>query len=99
MLRAITGCVPCFMLYVGANDLEEVLGTLVQGAIAFPDPMVQKLCFGVLRRLIEVWAREGVMPGFVEYMYKNILPACFHAPLKPTFNLDDGNTFIVRKCT
>ena len=41
MLGAITGFVLCFMLYVGANDLEEVLGTLVQGAIAFPDPMVR----------------------------------------------------------
>ena len=40
-------------------------------------------------------AQEGSMPGFVEYMYKNILPACFLAPLKQTFDLSDGNTFLV----
>lgn len=40
-------------------------------------------------------AQEGVMPGFVEYMYKNILPACFLAPLKDTFDFNDGNSFVV----
>jgi exportin-T len=39
----------------GANNLEEVLGTLVQGAVTFPDPTVQKVCFGVLRQIIDVW--------------------------------------------
>jgi exportin-T len=80
---------------LGCNNLEEVLGTLVQGAVSFPDPAVQKLCFGVLKRLIDLWAQEGVMPGFVDYMYKNILPACFLAPLKSTFDLNDGNTYVV----
>ena len=37
------------------------------------------------------------MPGFVDYMYKTILPACFLAPLKPTFELNDGNSFVVSK--
>ena len=37
------------------------------------------------------------MPGFVDFMYKNILPACFLAPLKPTFDLNDGHTFVVRQ--
>jgi exportin-T len=35
------------------------------------------------------------MPGFVDYMYKNILPACFLAPLEPNFDLNDGNSFVV----
>ena len=42
-------------------------------------------------------AQESAMPGFVEYMYKKILPACFLAPLKPTFDLNDGNSFVVNK--
>ena len=28
--------------YVGCNDLEEVLGTLIEGAVSFPDPVVRK---------------------------------------------------------
>ena len=27
-------------IFTGADDLEEVLGTLVQGAVSFPDPTV-----------------------------------------------------------
>lgn len=30
----------CLLLYAGSNNLEEVLGTLIEGAITFPDPMV-----------------------------------------------------------
>ena len=30
----------CVLLNAGSNDLEEVLGTLIEGAISFPDPMV-----------------------------------------------------------
>lgn len=27
-------------MYAGANNLEDVLGTIVQGAVSFSDPMV-----------------------------------------------------------
>ena len=40
-------------------------------------------------------APDDAMPGFVDYMYKNILPACFLAPLRPSFDLNDGTAFIV----
>lgn len=33
--------------------------------------------------------------GFEDFMYKNIVPACFLAPLKPNFDLSDGQTVIV----
>ena len=33
--------------------------------------------------------------GFVEYMYTHILPACFIAPLKPSFELSDGQFYLV----
>ena len=38
---------------------------------------------------------EVVLPGFVEYTYKHILPACFLAPLRATFDLNDGYAFLV----
>ena len=38
---------------------------------------------------------EGTLPGFVDYMYKHIVPACFLAPLKITFDLNDGHSFLV----
>ena len=36
--HAMMACV-----YIGSQNLEEVLGTLVQGAVGFPDPAVSSI--------------------------------------------------------
>ena len=33
--------------------------------------------------------------GFKDFMYDNIVPACFAAAMKPTFNMNDAQTFLV----
>ena len=38
---------------------------------------------------------DGVFPGFTEYMYREVLPACFMAPLKASFDLNDGHSYLV----
>jgi hypothetical protein len=35
------------------------------------------------------------MAGFVDFMYKSIVPACLMAPMKPTFDFNDGQTTLV----
>jgi len=35
------------------------------------------------------------MLGFNEFTYKHIIPACFLAPMKPTFDLSDAQTIQV----
>lgn len=35
------------------------------------------------------------MVGFPDFIYKHIVPACFLAPLKPTFDLSDAQTVLV----
>lgn len=35
------------------------------------------------------------MVGFPDFLYKHIVPACFLAPLKPTFDLSDAQTVLV----
>jgi len=35
---------------------------------------------------------EPSMFGFNEFIYKHIIPACFMAPMKPTFDLTDAQT-------
>lgn len=39
------------------------------------------------------------MVGFPDFIYKHIVPACFLAPLKPTFDLSDAQTVLVSSCT
>ncbi|XP_068611150.1 exportin-T-like [Brachionichthys hirsutus] len=34
------------------------------------------------------------MLGFPDFIYKHIVPACFLAPLKPTFDLSDAQTVL-----
>ena len=37
------------------SNLEQVLLTVIQGAVEIPDPTGQKSCFTILKRLIELW--------------------------------------------
>ncbi|XP_071190421.1 exportin-T isoform X7 [Salvelinus alpinus] len=90
----------------GAENVERVLFTIIQGAVDFPDPIAQKSCFIILSKLVELWGenndpslfnlwggKDG-MAGFPDFIYKHIVPACFLAPLKPSFDLTDAQTVL-----
>ena len=77
-------------------DLQKVLLTVIQGAVEIPDPQSQKACFVVLRRLVEAWSGDGNgVVGFSDFLYNQVVPACFVAPMKPTFDLTDAQTCLV----
>ncbi|XP_014664369.1 PREDICTED: exportin-T-like [Priapulus caudatus] len=76
------------------QDMQEVLSTVIHGAVNSPDPVAQKTCFNILRRLVESWGTDDSVQGFVDFMYKSILPACFMAPLRTTFDLQDAQTVL-----
>lgn len=44
--------------------------------------------------MVELWGGPNGMAGFVEFMYNNIVPCCFMAPLKGTFDLTDAQTIL-----
>uniref|UniRef100_A0A674BC81 Exportin-T n=1 Tax=Salmo trutta TaxID=8032 RepID=A0A674BC81_SALTR len=73
----------------GVENIERVLFTIIQGAVDFPDPIAQKTCFIVLSKLVELWGEKNDTSHFI---YKHIVPACFLAPLKPSFDLTDAQT-------
>ncbi|XP_041348237.1 LOW QUALITY PROTEIN: exportin-T-like [Gigantopelta aegis] len=77
------------------QNLNEVLMSVVQGAVECPDPTSQKTCFSILRKMIDIWGGTNNIMGFLDFMYKNVIPACFLAPLKPTFDLSDAQTTLV----
>ncbi|XP_061920622.1 exportin-T [Entelurus aequoreus] len=78
----------------GAENMERVVFTIIQGAVDFPDPVAQKTCFIILAKLVELWGGKDGMVGFDDFVYKHIVPACFLAPLKPTFDLSDAQTVL-----
>uniref|UniRef100_A0A3Q3WFT7 Exportin-T n=1 Tax=Mola mola TaxID=94237 RepID=A0A3Q3WFT7_MOLML len=78
----------------GAENIERVLFTIIQGAVDFPDPIAQKTCFIILSKLVELWGGKDGMVGFPDFIYKHIVPACFLAPLKTTFDLSDAQTVL-----
>uniref|UniRef100_A0A8B9JWH3 Exportin-T n=1 Tax=Astyanax mexicanus TaxID=7994 RepID=A0A8B9JWH3_ASTMX len=84
----------------GAENIERVLFTIIQGAVDFPDPVAQKTCFIILSKLVELWGGKDGLVGFPDFIYKHIVPACFVAPLKPTFDLSDAQTILtLSECT
>ena len=42
-----------------------------------------------------VGGKDG-LTGFDEFILKTIVPACFMSPMKPTFDLTDAQTVLVR---
>ncbi|XP_016889997.1 exportin-T isoform X2 [Cynoglossus semilaevis] len=78
----------------GAENIERVVFTIIQGAVDFPDPIAQKTCFIILSKLVELWGGKDGMVGFPDFIYKHIVPACFLAPMKPTFDLSDAQTVL-----
>ena len=51
------------MIFVAeSNNLQQVLLTIIQGAVDLPDPTGQKICFSILKKLIELWGK--LVKGF-----------------------------------
>ena len=46
-----------FFFSSGAENVERVLITVIQGAVEYPDPIAQKTCFIILSKLVELWGK------------------------------------------
>jgi len=41
-----------------------------------------------------MWGGPNHPEGFIDFMYKNIVPACFMAPCKSHFDINDAQTIL-----
>lgn len=69
---------------------EQVMTSIIYGAVDVSDPVVQKTCFSILKKLVDLRGGKDLCNSFNEYIYKSIIPACFLAPLKASFDLRDA---------
>ncbi|XP_046840739.1 exportin-T-like [Xenia sp. Carnegie-2017] len=76
------------------QNTKEVLNTIIQGAVDATDPVCQKSCFGILKKLIEIWDGSNGPLAFQDFITNNIIPSCFVAPSKPEFDLTDAQTML-----
>jgi len=58
----------CAGCYVGPANLHQVLTTVVEAAVQLSDPVTQKLCFAILRKLIEVWGASGGLLSSIQLL-------------------------------
>ena len=71
-----------------ASHTEPSLKLLLIGCVEGPDMTLQRQCFSILQRLVELWV--GSIPGFDGYVLRDVLPVCFSAIAQPHFNLKDA---------
>ncbi|XP_069696804.1 exportin-T-like [Periplaneta americana] len=73
--------------------VKQMVSTIVIGGTDYPDPSVQRQCFLILTKIVEGWTttEPNKSKSFYDCLYEQIIPACFSAPLKPTFLLGDPN--------
>lgn len=74
-----------------SNNVKEILLSIVHGGVEVGDPQAQKTCFIICNKLVEHWGEDE---NFKEFIYDHIVPACFMAPLKPSFDLNDAQTYL-----
>lgn len=56
----------------GAEHVERVLVTVIQGAVDYPDPIAQKTCFIILSKLVELWGKIIVFNVFFNLFLKEL---------------------------
>jgi len=45
------------MRNIDASNLQQVLTSIIHGAVELTDPVGQKVCFSILRKLVEAWGK------------------------------------------
>ncbi|CAG8571231.1 11366_t:CDS:10 [Funneliformis mosseae] len=86
--------------------LENILQSVVHYASDLVDLPSARTAFSILLKTVTLWGSPiqtstnnvdsgRSLPGFEQFMYEHILRICFEVPMKPAFNITDGQSVLV----
>jgi len=93
------------------SHLRDILKTVIQGCQELRDLNGAKLCYGVLKRMIEQWSNSEIgivqacsndgnhtsslVEGFSEFVFENVIPMLLKEPFRTDFDLNDAGVTAV----
>jgi len=86
-----------FVSETNLPHLTGILETIAHGVAQADEPRTQKDCVNILDEMMKVWLQPPGVQGFSEFVFQQIVPACFNAILKPGFRLKDMECQLVIK--
>jgi hypothetical protein len=81
------------------SSFDNVIQTIMQGCVAYADLNVVKTSFQILKLMVDSFMGQNPLPGFVDFVYGQVVKAVFEVALAPAFSLNDARTSEVRKPT
>ncbi|KAL1916477.1 uncharacterized protein VTP21DRAFT_5668 [Calcarisporiella thermophila] len=92
-----------FISDLNRPHLNIILQSILHYASDTSNVQSQKLAFGILLKMVNAWAENQAngtnssvnLPGFDQFVYGDLVRACFEVPAKPGFDLTDGQTVLV----
>ncbi|OAQ25069.1 Xpo1-domain-containing protein [Linnemannia elongata AG-77] len=92
---------------LNGQHLGLILQSVLHYAQDLSDIPVSRMAFGILLKAVNSWGSQGddgggdgtgeklEAPGFYQFMYEHILRITFEVPMKPNFDLQDGQSVLV----
>ena len=76
-----------------SQHLNTVLQTVIQGSVEGEDSQTKKLCFSILRKVVESWADS--VPGFKQFIVESVYSSSWEVLLSPRFSVSDAQSLLV----
>jgi hypothetical protein len=87
---ATSKCEDIFISPLNVDHFENILNSVREGCLFYPDPTVQLKTFSIFRRLCATPLALNSVFSF--FLFDNIIPLLFEVSLNKSFNLNDANT-------
>jgi len=76
-------------------SVPQILKSVLDGCREYRDISISKICYTILKKLVEQWAGVNGVQGFDKFVYEEIVPMLIKEPFRPEFNLTDAEANLV----